>query len=82
MFIGNDTLDATATTTKERRQPMRRTTTDYTGIAACHNDRCPSHKNCLRWQIGKRNPDIIAGNFAPKGRYSQRCGDWKKGGGV
>jgi hypothetical protein len=59
---------------------MKRTTTDYAGIAACHNDKCPSHKNCLRWQIGKRNPDIIAGNFAPKSKYSQRCGDWKKGG--
>jgi hypothetical protein len=61
---------------------MRRKTTAYTGIAACHNDKCPSHKNCLRWQIGKRNPDIIAGQFAPKSKYSQRCGDWKKGGGV
>lgn len=26
--------------------------------------------------------DIIAGQFAPKSKYSQRCGDFKKGGGV
>lgn len=57
---------------------MKRTTTNYTGIAACHNDKCMAHTSCLRWQIGQRDPNIIAGNFAPKSRYSQRCGDFKK----
>lgn len=70
-------LDETDTT--ERRQRMKRTTTDYTGIAACHNEKCPSHKNCLRWQIGQRDPQILAGQFAPKDKYSQRCAHWKRG---
>lgn len=58
---------------------MKRTTTYYTAIAACHNDQCPSRKNCLRWQIGQRDPNIIAGQFAPVGQHSQRCRDFKKG---
>ena len=58
---------------------MRKKLSRYEGIAACHNDRCPSHANCLRWQIGKRNPDIIAGNFAPVKPHSQRCREWRKG---
>lgn len=49
-------------------------------FAQPYRDPTKTHHEIPMWQIGKRNPDIIAGQFAPKSKYSQRCGDWKKGG--
>ena len=47
----------------------------YVGITYCDNVQCPSHTNCLRWQLWKDGGEgfLYAATFAPKSPYAQKC---------
>ena len=48
------------------------------GIAACANDRCLSHRHCLRWKIHNCFPEREIGGFAPS-QNAQKCRHYKAG---
>lgn len=48
------------------------------GIAACANDRCLSHRSCLRWKIHNCFPEREIGGFAPS-QNAQKCRHYKAG---
>lgn len=49
-------------------------------ITCCDNVQCPSHTNCLRWQMWKDGGKgfLYAATFAPSSKYSQKCRFFKK----
>ena len=50
-------------------------------ITCCDNVQCPSHTNCLRWQMWRDGGKgfLYAATFAPSSKHSQRCRFFKKG---
>lgn len=53
-----------------------------TGIATCFNTACPSHLNCLRYQLGEKDDWQGAGLFVLNGKHSQKCRYFRKGKGL
>lgn len=46
--------------------------TDNSGIAGCENSQCMAHESCLRYQLKRRYPEKLCGDFAPS-NTSQKC---------
>ena len=62
------------------REKRTMATTKNEDITCCDNVQCPSHTNCLRWQMWKDGGKgfLYAFTFAPASKHSQKCRFFKK----